>query len=100
MVTTAARVLRLGPLTVLADNSPTKNLIVGLKNDKILRDYYEMSFGKRPVEELYKIYDDPDCINNLSNNFTYKKIKDSLWTKLKQNLTDQGDPRILGYNSI
>jgi len=82
------------------DNSPTKNLIVGLKNDKILRDYYEMSFGKRPVEELYKIYDDPDCINNLSNNFTYKKIKDSLWTKLKQNLTDQGDPRILGKGEI
>ena len=27
------------------DNSPTKNLIVGLKNDKILSDYYEMSFG-------------------------------------------------------
>ena len=26
MVTTAARVLRLGPLTVLVDNSPTKNI--------------------------------------------------------------------------
>ena len=82
------------------DNSPTKEVIIELKNDKILRKFYEMNFGKRPFEELYAIQKDPDCVNNLAEKIDYKKLKDSLWINLKKKLVEQQDPRILGKDQI
>ena len=82
------------------DNSPTKKIIIELKNDKILSKFYEMNFGKRPLEELYEINKDPDCINNLAKKTNYKKLKDSLWIFLKEKLVEQQDPRILGKGEI
>ena len=49
------------------DSSPTKTYLESiLKSDPEYR-FYEMSFGKRPQEELFHIASDPDCINNLAN---------------------------------
>ena len=63
-------------------------------------NYYQMSFGKRPEEELYNIIEDPDCFVNLADNINYSKIKDSLWLSLKTKLVKQEDPRILGKGEI
>tara|TARA_A200000113_G_scaffold85605_1_gene76257 strand:+ start:12537 stop:14126 length:1590 start_codon:yes stop_codon:yes gene_type:complete len=82
------------------DNSPTKQRILELKNDENLGKFYEMNFGKRPLEELYEINKDADCVNNLADNPNYKTIKDSLWIKLEQKLVEQQDPRILGNGEI
>ncbi len=29
--------------------------------------YWQLSFGKRPSEELYDLQRDPDCVHNLAN---------------------------------
>ena len=59
-----------------------------------------MNFGKRPLEELYEINKDADCVNNLADNPNYRRIKDSLWIKLEEKLVEQQDPRILGKGEI
>lgn len=59
-----------------------------------------MSFGKRPQEELFDIVRDPDCINNLAKDPQYEATKNQLWAQLKQELTSQEDPRILGDGDI
>jgi hypothetical protein len=82
------------------DNSPTKKRIMELKNDKTLGKFYEMNFGKRPLEELYAINKDADCVNNLADNPNYRRIKDSLWIKLEEKLVEHQDPRILGKGEI
>ena len=82
------------------DNSPTKKHLIGLEKDPKLGEFYEINFGKRPEDELYKINEDPDCMINLANDENYIKLKDSLWTQLKKKLIDHGDPRVLGKGEI
>jgi arylsulfatase A-like enzyme len=78
------------------DESPTKDYLAALTPDDPDYRYYEMSFGKRPEEELYLIGKDPDCMNNLATNPEYATIKKQLRSTLEQDLTDQNDPRTLG----
>jgi len=82
------------------DGSPTKSYLTSLsKEDKEYR-YYELGFGKRPREELYDMQADPDCLNNLAASTAFAPIKEKLWTQLTEELTAQGDPRILGKGEI
>jgi uncharacterized sulfatase len=82
------------------DNSPSKSLI--------LKQYYEedndvnfnLSFAKRPAEELYDIIDDPACMNNLAELSSFRELKDGLWNELKEKLTQTGDPRVWGNEEI
>ena len=46
------------------DASPTKSVILH-QNRNGTSTFWDLSFGKRPAEELYHIKDDPDCLNNL-----------------------------------
>lgn len=82
------------------DSSPSKTYLQSIiKSDPEYR-FYEMSFGKRPQEELFDIVRDPDCINNLAKDPQYEATKNQLWAQLKQELTSQEDPRILGDGDI
>ncbi|MCT4543468.1 MAG: sulfatase [Vallitalea sp.] len=81
------------------DNSPTKSRI--LFNQHNSDDYYfNMCFGKRPMEELYDIQEDIECINNLSDKKNYQNIKQKLWNDLKNELKRTNDPRIFGKGDI
>jgi N-sulfoglucosamine sulfohydrolase len=82
------------------DDSPTKSYLTGLSLGDPDYRYYEMSFGKRPAEELFDIENDPDCVNNLANTPEYAATKLQLWEQLQAELTQQGDPRILGNGDI
>jgi len=62
--------------------------------------YFDLSFGKRPAEELYDILSDPHCVNNLAESAEYKAIAGRLWNQLRKELTAQGDPRMLGQGDI
>lgn len=81
------------------DSSPTKTLILDMheKGDDF---YFDLSFGKRPAEELYNIVDDPACMKNLAKEKEYQDIKKSLWQDLKQKLKETDDPRIYGNGDI
>ena len=62
--------------------------------------FYELSFGKRKQEELYDMKNDPDCIHNLANAPQMQNVKTELWLQLKQELSEQGDPRIVADGDI
>ena len=82
------------------DNSPTKSFLLGLSPDSAEYEYFEMSFGMRPSEELYDMQADPDCVHNLAAEDDYAAVKQRLWQQLRRELTGQGDPRILGQGEI
>ena len=64
------------------DGSPTKDHIIEL-NEKGVHKYYDLAFGKRPLEELYDVQNDPECLNNLALNAEYDSIKNEMWEDLK-----------------
>lgn len=82
------------------DNSPTKSFLTSLSPNSDEYRWYEMSFGKRPKEELYDVLADPDCVNNLADNPEYIVTMVKLWHQLETELEAQGDPRILGKGDI
>ena len=62
--------------------------------------YFQLSFDKRPEEELFDMEADPDCIENLAAQLGYAAVKRQLWSQLKTELTAQGDPRMLDGGDI
>jgi arylsulfatase A-like enzyme len=82
------------------DGSPTKSFLQGLSRSDPDYRFYELSFGKRPAEELYDMQTDPGCVVNLASDPEFAETKYSLWAQLKAELTAQGDPRILGQGEI
>jgi N-sulfoglucosamine sulfohydrolase len=82
------------------DGSPTKSYLTGLEPGDEQYRYYEMSFGKRPEEELYQIRKDPDCMDNLAGNPEYAALKQQLRKQMEAELTAQGDPRTLGQGDV
>jgi arylsulfatase A-like enzyme len=82
------------------DGSPTKTYLTQIsQNDPEFR-YYQMSFGKRPAEELYDIESDPDCVRNLADRPQHAATRERLRKKMEEGLTAHGDPRILGQGDI
>ncbi len=73
------------------DDSPTKTLLISSFDD-----YYRLSFGKRPAEELYKIDEDPECMRNLAIDPKYFLVKRKLMERMEEELRSEGDPRMLG----
>lgn len=78
------------------DASPTKTFI--LEHAAQYPEEYEWNFGKRPMEELYKIADDPGQTKNLAYDPEYQSSKNAMWDQLKTHLEETGDPRILGLD--
>ncbi|MCK9478572.1 MAG: sulfatase [Firmicutes bacterium] len=77
------------------DSSPTKTSILN-KFEQGDEYYYNLTFAKRPMEELYQIKNDPECMNNLADKDEFQEIKNQLWANLKNKLIQTKDPRILG----
>lgn len=82
------------------DGSPTKSAILHSRRYDGENFYWDLSFGKRPAEELYYVKEDKDCIQNLAGQADYEEIKASLKSELIAVLTAQGDPRVLGKGDI
>ncbi len=82
------------------DGSPTKSYLTNLDEHHPDYRYFEMSFGKRPEEELYDIIADPHCVNNLAGSPEHRPVKEAMWKRLQAGLVAQEDPRILGEGEI
>lgn len=82
------------------DGSPTKTLCVQARKDGRTRRYWELSFGKRPSEELYDIREDPDCIRNLASDGHRRQLTESLQKQLYGELRRQEDPRMDGKGRV
>ncbi len=73
------------------DDSPTKEAI------KFLGGYfYDLSFGLRPTDELYRLKTDPHGVINLANDLAHREILEQLRYRMMSLLKDEGDPRALG----
>ncbi len=81
------------------DASPTKReiLLRHAEGDDI---YYNLSFGLRPLEELFDIKKDPECLVNLAKNAAFDDIKLLLWQELQTKLLETMDPRAYGNGDI
>ncbi len=76
------------------DNGPTKSYIVDNRDkDETHRKLYELSFAKRPAEELYDLKKDPDQLKNVANDPDYAEAKKKLGTQLMTALKATADPR-------
>lgn len=82
------------------DNSPTKSYLTGLTENDSDYNYYLLSFGKRPSDELYDMETDPDCIHSLADDPEYAGIVKALRSKMDSELKKQKDPRVLGNGDI
>ncbi|MFD2201259.1 sulfatase [Shivajiella indica] len=77
------------------DNSITKFLIMALEGQERDNspDYFELSFGLRPEEELYVLKEDPYQINNVADLPEFKEIKSALRKRLDDWMLETGDRR-------
>ena len=73
------------------DASPTKNVLIEQREK--WPDLFDLSFGKRPAEELYDCRKDPGQINNLAADPAYQAIARGLSIRLQKHLKVTGDPR-------
>jgi len=78
------------------DGSPTKSYILNDRRNNGQSWYWDQSFGKHPSEELYNIIDDPYQVKNLAEDPAYHAIKEELETRLRTELSSEGDPRMFG----
>ncbi len=79
------------------DNGPTKTYMVENRDkDDHHSLLYELSFGKRPAEELYDCRRDPEQLLNLADDPAYADIKESISDLLMEQLELTADPRVIG----
>jgi arylsulfatase A-like enzyme len=77
------------------DDGITKTFLIENADNPQYKQYYDLSFGKRPGEELYDIKNDPYQLTNLANNTEFLSIKNNLSDRLTEILTLTGDPRLM-----
>lgn len=77
------------------DPSPSKEIIKRLGGH-----FYDLSFGKRAPDELYRLSDDPETINNLAHDLAFARVVEEMRTRMMTMLRDEGDPRALGQGAI
>jgi arylsulfatase A-like enzyme len=79
------------------DNGPTKTYMVDNKDkDENHGHLWDLSFGKRPAEELYDCRKDPSQLVNLADDPEHAEVKESLSAQLMEQLELTGDPRVSG----
>jgi hypothetical protein len=62
--------------------------------------YYDLSFGKRLPDELYRMSDDPECVRNLANDLAYAHVVEDLKRRMMDMLRAEQDPRALGNGAV
>jgi hypothetical protein len=78
------------------DRCATKSYMYEHRNDPAMRPLFELSFGRRPAEELYDLRQDPDQMRNVAGQTAYAVVQRRLADDLMSRLRETGDPRGLG----
>ena len=77
------------------DDGPTKTDLLA-RFDR----FYTLSFGRRPVEELYAMPADADNLKNLAGDPAHRAAKVRLRDRMFALLKAEGDPRALGEEAV
>jgi len=80
--------------------NPTKAFILSRQRTIAVGPFYSITYAKRPAEELYDVEADPNCLQNLAANPDQAAVLTLLRTRLDEILTEQADPRMVGYGDI
>jgi len=78
------------------DTSPTKTFMMENRNTHGVARLAELSFGMRPMEELYELSSDPHQMNNLAGSVRYNSMQNTLRRQLFNYLSETLDPRVVG----
>ena len=81
-------------------DNPVKDRIIGLGPHRAAPSFYDMTYAKRPEQELYDVRSDPDNARNLASDPRYTNILEELDRALVDLLTEQGDPRMRGKGDV
>ncbi len=86
------------PIDIFADcdAGPTKTYLLENQDDPQVRRFFDLSFSKRPAEELYHVAQDPDQLINLADHPEHQSTKETLSARLMNELQASGDPRAAG----
>lgn len=84
------------------DNSISKFLVMDMEGEAAAgeTDFFDLTFGKRPLEELYAVTDDPYQLHNLAEDPAYAETKAQMRTRLEEWMTASGDIRATEPQSI
>ena len=82
------------------DGSPTKTWILNDRRMHGTSRLWNLNFGKRPMEELYQISIDPDCIHNLEADLLQAPRLVEMHRLLEEELKKEGDPRMFGHGTV
>lgn len=78
------------------DASPSKAWIIEHRNEPAMKKYFDIAFGRRPVEELYDLKKDPHQMVNVASEKDYAETLQGLEKRLLTVLKSTGDPRVTG----
>jgi N-sulfoglucosamine sulfohydrolase len=82
------------------DGSPTKSLILERGRQDRADRFWQLNFGMRPVEELYDLTADADCVQNLAADPAYAERVRMLRARMEAALRSQDDPRMFGLGHV
>ncbi|PHN08333.1 heparan N-sulfatase [Flavilitoribacter nigricans DSM 23189 = NBRC 102662] len=84
------------------DNSISKYLIMDMEGQTVAgqADFFQLTFGKRPEEELYAVSEDPFQLKNLATDPAYADVLAGLRTTLDEWMTATDDIRATEPQSI
>lgn len=75
---------------------PAKMYLLENRDNEDVKPFFDLSFSKRPMEELYDLTKDPFQMNNVAEDANYAEAKSKIKGRLIQYLTDTKDPRVIG----
>jgi hypothetical protein len=62
--------------------------------------FYELAFGKRPADMLFRLTDDPQCVHNLASDPAFAPVVEGLKGRMLLMLKAEQDPRALGNGAV
>ncbi|PYI87935.1 MAG: heparan N-sulfatase, partial [Verrucomicrobia bacterium] len=74
------------------DGSPSKEFLLGHRDESEFAKLFQLAFAKRPAEELYDLSKDPHQIVNVADRSEYVAAKKKLRARLDRWMTDTKDP--------
>lgn len=82
------------------DNSITKYLIMDMEGQEQAPDYFRLTFGKRPAEELYHLPEDPYQLRNLAQDPGHQAALEDMRSRLEVWMRQTSDRRLEDPNAI
>lgn len=78
------------------DGGPTKDFILDHRDNPVYAHFFQLSFAKRPAEELYDVAKDPDDLHNVAADPTYAKPLTEMRGLIDNWMKDTADPMVKG----